>query len=181
MISLGCSLKDDYNGLLGMDVFFNSPELKILIIDNENECIKLGNNELFKQTEGYYEVESNFKNSQIFLSIQIENKNFQVLLDTGYNGFIAINDSFRKLKKFPAQDFNKSPLFTIMGLSNHKETILQGPKIKFGANDHLNSILTINQSFMSPTIGREFIRKYNWVIDFKEEKVFIKRIVEENE
>jgi predicted aspartyl protease len=181
LISIGCSLKDDYNGLFGMDVFFNSPELGTLLIDNENKYIKLGNVQLANEIEKYYEVSSNFRNNQIFLDIKIENKNFEVFLDTGYNGFLVINKSFRKLKKFPTQDFNDFELLTIMGFSNHKETILQGPKIKFGANELLNQILIVNQSFIFPTIGREFVKKYNWIIDFKKETVFIKHIVKENE
>lgn len=126
MISLGCSLKDEHHGLLGMDVFFNSPTVEVLLINNKNKFIQLGNNSLISKLKNYQEVDVEFVNNQIFLNIKIENKKFKVLLDTGYNGFLTIKKNYRRLKNYPARSFKNAKLFSIIGFSNQNETIIQG-------------------------------------------------------
>jgi predicted aspartyl protease len=177
MMKLSCELADNSVGVLGMNVFMKdiaSEKRKVILIDNESSEILIFNELKLDKNSDYNEIDSNFKNNQIKIDLEVEGNKVEAILDTGYNGFLTINKKFRKLKKFDAVNFEKSLVFTLFGQSDTSEEYIQGPKIELGDFELENNLITVNESFSQPVLGTQMINRFSWIIDFEREKVYVK-------
>jgi hypothetical protein len=87
--------------------------------------------------------------------------------------YVASNKKFRKLNKFDTIIFEESLVFSLFRQYNVSEEYIQGPQVGLGDFDLENSVITINESFFQSVLGTKIIKRFNWIIDFEKEKIYV--------
>lgn len=168
--------KKSYTGILGIDTFFNEDFVMQLDFTNNKVC-----NITEKQFQqklldnSYQQIRSKCKTNQIFVFLTIEGKEYKFKLDTGYNGNIIIpfNDklNFKNENKI---ELEGSVYQTISSHTNGKEFIYEKMPIVF-AGQSLQAKVNVSNTIKAQNIGIEFIKAFDWLIDYNHNKVYVKR------
>lgn len=174
--STDCSIKKPYSGVVGMDVFFAQD--KSLQMDFSNNILaNISQEQLLKSvaTEDYKLVKSTCRLGQIRVYLSIEGVEYPFLLDTGYSGAIIFSeDKERTFKNNSKLELEGSVFQTVSSTTNGKETIYEKMPIRFSDYD-LNVKMNVSGSIKAQNIGIEFIKGFDWLIDYNHNKVYIKR------
>lgn len=175
-LKIGCSPNSLPKGILGMNIFSNDRNKSIIHIDNEKKKLeKYPNKESINRNE-YKELGASFRNNQILIDIEIDGKYFEAVLDTGFKGYINIDKKFRRIRKYEEIKLEPSLLFTAFNQNEVIDSYVIGPTITIGNTKIEKGIIGINPQIEQTIFGSELIKNYNWIIDFNDEKVFIKKI-----
>ena len=127
------------------------------------------------KSEGFQEVKSSFGVKGIRIYLNIDGKEYSFLFDTGFNGSLLMpstenysfaNEPHLSITGMLAQTLTE----TTSGLTN----IYQQKSIGMGNAKILSSIV-VTQSMNVQNAGIGFIRHFNWLIDYKEKKLFFKK------
>jgi predicted aspartyl protease len=172
------------SGILGVDFFSLASQEKIIALNFDNSTIILidSKEDIKFNFPNCNEIESKFsmvKNPSIFLSINGVSKPIKFLLDTGFDYGVHLNSKLaNKVKKDSISTFTgiSGPL-TITGEINEKNRI---------SMEFYNTILKLNElKIKTPAltssninrniVGMEFIKKFNWIIDFKDKKIYVEK------
>lgn len=170
-----CQKKEEFVGILGLDVFFK--DNSILQLDfSSNKICNISNsqmNEIIK--DNYFEIKSECRSKQIFVFLNIEGKEYRFKLDTGFAGTLVIPYE----EKLNFTTFNS--LTTIGGMyrtasstTYGEEVFYENVPVKFNYNV-LATKLLVSKTIKSQNIGLALIKGFDWIIDYNNEKVFIKR------
>ncbi len=172
-----CSqFKTSYSGILGMDVFFENQSILQLDFTNNKVC-NINKQQLQEQLLDihYQLLKSKCKSSQTFVFLTIEGIEYQFKLDTGYTGNIIMpyNDklNFKNENKI---ELEGSLFQTISSYTNGKEIIYEKMPIVF-AGENLQAKVNVSNSIKVQNIGIEFIKCFDWLIDYYHNKVYVKR------
>ena len=163
--------KRRYDGILGLDAFVNS-ETPVMLDYENNEVVIL--NEL-PDLKAYMDVDCIIKNNRIFLNAVINKVKFQLLLDSG-------NDAFMILQQNPFLDEQEDLAFEtgIVTANNIKSfplnMVYANRPINIGGIRSDENLISIVESFKTNGVGIQFINNYNWIIDFKHKKLYAKKI-----
>jgi len=107
--------------------------------------------------------------------LSIEGVEYPFLLDTGYSGAIIFSeDKERTFKNNSKLELEGSVFQTVSSTTNGKETIYEKMPIRFSDYD-LNVKMNVSGSIKAQNIGIEFIKGFDWLIDYNHNKVYIKR------
>jgi hypothetical protein len=168
--------KINYTGVLGMDTFFNEDYVMQLDFSNNKVCNI--NAEQFQQlvTDNQYQiVKSKCKKNQIFVYLNIAGKEYPFKLDTGYTGSIVMpfNEKldFKNEKKM---ELEGSLFQTISARTSGKEVIYEKMPVVFD-DYNLEAKMTVSTSIKAQNIGIDFIKAFDWLIDYNHNKVYVKR------
>jgi hypothetical protein len=165
-----------YAGIVGLDMFFDK-NLSLQLDFSSNKICNISNvqlEELFLKSQ-FELVKSKCKYSQIILYLTIEGKDYPFKLDTGYSGSIIMpyNEklNFKNEKKL---ELEGSIFQTISSHTNGKELIYEKMPISF-AGENFESKVNVSTSIKAQNIGIEFIKGFDWLIDYNNNKVYVKR------
>jgi hypothetical protein len=171
-----CHKNIDYKGIIGLDLFFKNKMSLNLDFSNNKIC----NLTSFQFSDlladkSYSLIKSESKNNQVFVFLKIENKEVKFKLDTGYLGNIVMpfnpKQSFINPNKI---ELEGSLYQTAFGYSNGLELLYEKMSVDIG-NERINSIISISSSIKVQNIGIEFIKGFDWLIDYNNNKVYIKK------
>jgi hypothetical protein len=168
--------KKSYSGILGIDAFFNQDFIMQLDFTDSKVCNineeQLQQNLLNNQ---YQFVKSKCQKNQIFVYLNIEGKDYPFKLDTGYTGNIVMpyneNLNFKNENK---TELEGSVFQTISSHTSGSEILYEKMPVSFGSYN-LEAKLNVSTSIKAQNIGIDFIRAFDWLIDYNHNKVYVKR------
>jgi len=171
-----CSKESIIKGIIGLDAFFDKKQSLFLDFSNGKICNinpfeldKLLHKGLFKQ------LKSECRRNQIFVFFMIDGKEYKFKLDTGFSGNVIIPFS-------DELDFSKYNSIVLEGsLYKTIDSKTKGMEVFYEkipatiANASALIKITTSSSIKAQNIGIEFIKCFDWLIDYNHNKVYIKR------
>ena len=171
-----CSKESAVKGIIGLDAFFDN-ELS-LFLDFSNSKVCNINAQQFQKllTDNLYQViKSKCKKNQIFVYLNIEGNEYPFKLDTGYTGSIVMPfDEKLAFKNKKKMELEGSLFQTISAHTSGQEVIYEKMPVTFGQYN-LQAKMTVSTSIKAQNIGIDFIKAFDWIIDYNHNKVYVKR------
>ena len=170
-----CSPSNTNLGLYGASQLKENKLQLLLDFDGKRISNLSTSNYVSLKSEGFQEVKSSFGVKGIRIYLNIDGKEYSFLFDTGFNGSLLMpstenysfaNEPHLSITGMLAQTLTE----TTSGLTN----IYQQKSIGVGNAKVLSSIV-VTQSMNVQNAGIGFIRHFNWLIDYKEKKLFFKK------
>ena len=169
------SRRSRFSGILGMDVFFDKHLSMKMDFTNNKVCnITTDQIHTLLQQEPYNMVKSKFKYKQIYVFLTIEGKEYKFKLDTGFTGSITMpikNASFQSKQK---TELVGSFYLTITSFTDGNETLYEKIPMTFGI-ENLEAKINLSGTIVGQNIGIEFMKGFDWIIDYNKSKVYTKR------
>ncbi|MBC5835235.1 hypothetical protein G6N05_14775 [Flavobacterium sp. F372] len=160
-------------GIIGIDFIENS-ELPVLL-DFEKSRIEILNKDFTFQNYTKSSAKIKTLGSKIILPLVINNKKIDFLFDTGNNGGLIIKNEDFKSSKQPNVEFN-TLIETVNGISSQKIKSYYNADIIFNETEKINCKISVFDNLHINTLGIKFIKKFNWIFDFKNNVVYFKKI-----
>lgn len=171
-----CAKKNEFQGILGVDIMFNDDLLLLMDFTNSKiSYITDSDKKKIALNEGYQKIKSECKMNQIFIFLNINNIEYRFKLDTGFLGNIVIpyNENL-KFEKDRNIAFEGEFFQTASGRTNGEEIFYENQQINLG-DINVNSTLLISKSIKAQNVGINFIKGFDWIIDFYNNEVYIKK------
>jgi len=143
---------------------------KLTISNYKNERL----NELI--SNGYNEIKSEFKDRWLSIFVTINGVEYKFKIDTGYSGSFTV--PFKKDLNFlneEHQSIEGNLYHTLSGTTKNKTDYFFNEKALVFNNSNYKSALTVSQSIKAQNVGMGFIKGFNWIIDFKNKKLYVKK------
>lgn len=173
---LQCDKVKKKDGLLGVSYLKSISENKVLHFDYGKGIIELVDSIKKSDIVGYSIVNSRFENNSIFIELTVANQMISAIFDTGADSFLILNKQTFKRNDYDYDTF-KSPLLNANnGFSSKKTRFYKDLPMKLGSFEIDDNIVTINKSLNSNYIGKAFIKNFNWIVDFTNERIYAKQI-----
>ena len=172
LVKNNCNNTVACDGIFGLDAFSSSEEP--LLIDYQKGLISFINQLEIKNE--YLLIESDFDYNSISIYCYINNQKEKFLFDSGADASILV-------KKTPEKAISVAKIQTLISTFS-KSAFFETASMHFFQKDKINvggitiekplitNISTINRNIL----GFNFIKNYNWIIDFKNEKLYTKKI-----
>jgi len=178
-----CSKQSTLTGIIGLDVFFED-ETALFLNFSKNEICTLNKSDFSNySSQNFKLIPSECKNNQIFVFVEIEGKLFRFKLDTGFSGNMIIPDSEKAQFDNPNKMVLEGTLYgTVSSMTLGVETLYEKMPILF-AGEKVDSKVNVSSSIKSQNIGFQFMKGFDWLIDYNNNKVYVKRnnhIIESN-
>ncbi len=173
---LSCQSKRTFSGILGMDIFFEN-NLNMYLDFSKNQLSNIGEDQIkyLLQQGNYHQVESKFKYKKIFIFLTIEDKKYRFHLDTGYNGSITIpyhnNHQFKNANR---REILGASHMTISSVTTGKKISYEKMPVRFGG-ENISTIVNLSSSISAQNVGTAFMKGFDWIIDYHNQKVYVKR------
>jgi hypothetical protein len=175
-VSICSKVEKSYSGIIGLDLFFDE-NLSMQLDFSNNKVCNIMPDELqnLLNKEDYYLVKSECKNSQVFIFLNIENEIFKFKVDTGYSGSIIIpisdktNFSNENKIELEGELYN-----TISNTVISKEVFYEQMPIIF-ENKKFDVNVATSNTIKAQNVGIKFIKAFDWIIDYNNNKVYIKK------
>ncbi|KQR95315.1 hypothetical protein ASG01_05575 [Chryseobacterium sp. Leaf180] len=164
-------------GVLGLETYFDT-KLPFLL-DYKNQNIKLIENFDRKNFPEYSEVTSSYKGliaKLIFVDLLVNGKKERFLFDSGADVSIMMKD----IKEEKYDSMIEFTYFTSTGLQKAKQLIKNKNTIQLNKNITVSSDIMYYENTHSNILGIQFIKNFNWIIDKKNRKVYVKQNTKEN-
>lgn len=168
--------EDAVVGLFGYD-FFGDDEYvshfdfdKSIISNYKNEQL----NELIK--DGYNEIKSEFKDRWLSIFVTINGVEYKFKIDTGFTGSFTIPFSAKiNFINEEHQSVEGNLYHTLSGTSKKSEDCFFSDKELIFNNTKYKTALTVSKSISAQNVGIGFIKGFNWIIDNKNKKIYVKK------
>jgi|GEM_PF-1874595 len=150
------------NGIIGCELFQD----KILLIDFQNSTIQAIEN---YQSEGYQEMNvTDFDGYYFFVEIPVNNHTITAKVDTGNPyGLLLKKQDFEKVQQEKSYAYFKR--------DNKVDTVYMSRMQMNLASSIQDSVTVLSNNLIKRNlIGVDFMKNYNWILDFKEGKIFFK-------
>ncbi|MEW5677401.1 retropepsin-like aspartic protease [Flavobacterium enshiense] len=167
-VNHNCNKNYNYDGLLGIDAFFENDNL--LLLDHEKGELKI----VVEKNEDYMPIDCEFGKKSIYIKGEIGKEKKLFLFDTGADVSILIN---KVNDKFPVLEEVEMLVSTINNNRDFKvsKTIFyQLDLVNIGGLNIENPLISCVSTMNQNLVGYNFIKKYNWIIDFKNKKLYAK-------
>ncbi|RTY93968.1 hypothetical protein [Flavobacterium sp. GT3R68] len=168
----------NFYGILGMDCFIND-KLTMQINFSDKTLALIHKDSV--NTSDYKEIESSFRDQMIFVNFEINGTKKQFKLDTGFSDFfiIPLNDD-PMFNKLDAELYNGSSFKAFDEFSdNNKEIHYKNVEMDFAGEKFVSTVIA-SSSNKATNVGIRFMKNFDWILDFENKKVFVKRINTEN-
>ena len=135
-----------------------------------------------KNLESYTNLKSKFylnKHPMIYLKIKGYEDSIKFLFDTGFDYSMIINDEkiYEKINKDSLVRMNE--LKKIESKSGYKEKLLNSDMfisdVKLLNGENIKTPVIFSEDFSKNILGLQFIKQYDWVIDFINKEVYFKK------
>ncbi len=173
--SAKCQSKEEYKGIVGLDVFLGEGSVLQLDFTNKKIC-NIGTSEINDLIRnGYVALKSQCKSKKIYIYITVDGKEYQFKLDTGFSGSLVIpyadDLNFSKYHSITLEgELFKTIANNTMGIDNYYEDV----PLNVGDGNN-NSIIQVSQTIKVQNAGMKFIKGFDWIIDYNNNKVYVKR------
>ena len=172
-----CSKGKYFKGIIGLDLFFED-NTAIVLDFTKNEICNIDIAAIpqkLNDSKEYKLLKSECRQNQIFVYLTIEGKEFRFNLDTGYTGNMIIPQS----KKVQFRNTNTMVLegalyTTISSFTTGTEIYYEKMPMVF-AGESFNAKVNVSSSIKAQNMGINFIKAFDWIIDYNNNKVYIKR------
>lgn len=160
-----CKAEPHASGSLGYELFRKGKPIIHLDFDTSTIC-NLASAQLNSNLEdGYREIKADFRSDGLYILVALKRKPYALKFDTGYRGNIAMRDQDAAL-------FSKEACRSYLSLT---ESFKVYPNKWISIGDNLyNSTVTVTKIRKS-VIGMGLLKGFNWIIDFRNEKVYFKK------
>jgi len=167
-------LSNKSQGVLGLDAFLGSESL--MMLNFEEGSLSFIDREEDLKLDEFKKVRSSFKYGSIWLQLRIGNVWDYYIFDTGAEFFMS-----KKENPFKDEILSEDSFKSVNIMSGNSivpsETIFYKDQNVYATGLQIdNNIIQINKNINSNILGYEFIKNYNWIIDFKRNKVYAKKI-----
>ena len=168
-------LRLNSKGVLGMNVFFDTD--KALFLNYKDQYLELLNPENLN-LKGYQEIEAEFNNNNtISVETIINGEKYDLLLDSGAAEFIILNkDPFKSQDQ--KLDMKSLNMMLANGLEPSKASVYKNKRLQISNLNINKNIIAVNESLDVNALGFKLMKNYNWILDLKNEKVYIKKVAE---
>lgn len=158
-------------GIIGLDNFISSN--KTVLFDFDNNSIEIFNENVskFGFTEAVGEIQK--LNGKIYVELILNDKKIKFLFDTGNSGGLFIKEN--EFENFIPDFEGEMMIGTFNGISNQKIKIYDNVTVKGFFNSKEKQTVTSFKPFATNTMGMKFLNKFNWLIDFKNKKIYFQR------
>ena len=170
-----CTKKATIAGIIGLDAFFEN-DFSLFLNFSADEICNLDKSEFeMYKLKGFREIKSECKKNQIFVYLEIEGQLLKFKLDTGFTG-TAVIPYDEKLQFANSNNMVLEGSFygTISDMSIGTETLYEKMPVVF-AGEKFEAKLNVSTSIKSQNLGIQFIKGFDWLIDYNNNKVYIKR------
>lgn len=170
-----CDQKKVYKGIIGLDVFFTNDNPLLVDFSNAKLCNITLDKKKSLLTTGYSRIKSECDSGKVFVFFTIDGKEYRFKLDTGFSGNIIIpNDDRLDFQKYKSITYEGTMLKTATSFTNGEETYYEDVSI---SSDALNvrTKIQVSKSIKAQNIGVNFMKGFDWIIDFKNNEVYMKR------
>lgn len=170
-----CQKSEPFTGILGLDLFLRDENVLQLDFSNNKICNIPNNTKQELLKSGYSKVKSEVKSRQIFIYLTIDGKELKFKMDTGFAGTVVI--PYNKQSDFSMYNsmsivgsMYRTATSTTIGEENFYEDV---PVI---LNENVLPLkIHISQTIKSQNVGIAFLRGFDWIIDYKNSEVYLKR------
>jgi hypothetical protein len=163
--SVPCGKTNNTDGYFGYDIFRKSRQIFHLDFNASTLCCVT---ELQKSTllnADYQEIKSDFRKDNLYITIIIKRKLYSLKFDTGYNGTILMTRN-------DAQPFVKNACKSYQSVDGDF-SIYPNKWVTIG-DSYYNSAVSVADASDSK-IGVGFLKGFNWIIDFRAQKVYVRK------
>ena len=171
------SQKQVTTGIVGLDVFFND-DLTLFLDFSNKKISNVDESDVqdIKNRNQMELIESECKNNKIFIFLNINDVKCKFKLDTGYNGNIIMpaNDKLKIDKKNLSFELEGAVFNTVSTSTNGSELFYENVSLRLG-NFDLLSKLNISTTIKAQNIGIDFIKSFDWLIDYNNNKIYIRK------
>lgn len=170
-----CQKESDFKGVIGLDVFFKNEQSLFLNFSEKtvNNISEKQLNELIK--EDFHKIKSECKSKKVYIYLTINEVEYKFKLDTGFSGSFVIpyNDKLN-FDNFSYLEYEGSLFTTAVSSSNGVEKFYEDVPLKIG-NNELYSTVLVSNSIKNQNIGLFFMKGFDWIIDYKNNNVYIRK------
>jgi hypothetical protein len=171
-----CS-ENRFMGLIGLDAFFEKG-MAMEMNFSKNEICNIpisGMKEKVHEGSGFILLKSKCYQNQIFVYLLIEGREYKFKVDTGYSGNIILPYN----EKQPFKNTNKIIIeggmyITLSSFTTGTEIFYEKMPLHFAGED-MDGKVNVSTSIKAQNIGIGFIRCFDWLIDFQNNKVYVRR------
>jgi hypothetical protein len=168
--------KSPVKGLIGLDCFFNR-EYPLLLNFSDGKICNIDQAEMQNRlaVKGYREVKSQCKLNSICVYLKLAGKEYKFKFDTGYSGqLIMPSDSKIKLDIYNKMELEGSLFVSATSTTNGLETYFEKVPMDL-AGQKLSVKPIVSETVKSQLLGLQFIKGFDWIIDYHNNKVYAKR------
>lgn len=169
-INHNCNKNYNYQGVLGIDAFYENDNL--LLLDNENGELKI----IVEKSTDYIPIDCEFGKKSIYIKGEIGKKKYLFLFDTGADMSILINKENDEFSVLEEVDMLVSTINNNRNLKSTKTIFYLSDIVNIGGINVEKSLISCVPTMNKSLVGYNFIKNYNWVVDFKNKKLYAKRI-----
>jgi len=160
-----CNNVNEINGRLGYSLFDKSNRVIYFDFDSEQICCLSSSEFDALVKEGYVETKASFRSDAIYIPIEIKWKKYYLKFDTGFTGTVFMNqrDAAAFLKEQCKMYEN----------ATGSSSVYPNKWITFSGS-YYNSAVAVAAKGTSK-IGIGFLKGFNWIIDFRNQKMYAKK------
>lgn len=170
-----CQKSEPFAGILGLDLLLRDENVLQLDFSNNKICNITNNTKQELLNSGYSKVKSEVKSRQIFIYLNINGKELKFKMDSGFAGSVVIpyneQDDFSMYNSMSTiGSMYRTATSTTFGEEFFYEDV---PLI-------LNDItlplkIHISKTIKSQNVGITLLRGFDWIIDYANSDVYLKR------
>ena len=175
-----------YRGVLGIDIFtiqdkeYHDGE-KIVLFNFENSTISLiDEKEIITKYKGYKKVNGEFskllRNPFLYLKLKGMDEPIKFVFDTGFgSGIHIIKKHLPEVEKDSISEFVGSQVIyanNTLNLEKVPVTTNFNSEVTFMGEHITVASMSVSNIKKSNLLGMEFIKKYNWILDFENRKMY---------
>jgi len=168
--------KDLPIGIYGYDLL-SSDDISTVIDFDELTITNINNEEVHNSLKnGFQEVKSEFSSRWFSIFVLINGIEYNFKFDTGFTGDFTIpyNNRINFLNE-KHLSFEGNLYHTVTGKSQNKKDYFFDEKTVSFNNTNYEAIVALSNSITSQNVGIGFIKGFNWIINYKDKKVFVKK------
>ncbi|MDR2207006.1 MAG: hypothetical protein LBE36_12725 [Flavobacteriaceae bacterium] len=168
---------DKIQGIFGID-FFEYSETNFLL-DFSNSQIEVVSQEKQNQliAEGFKEIKSKFPSFSLMkIFLNINGKEYAMDFDTGNTSSLVL--PYKEVENFKNLQTQKAigiTHFSVAGASESNTTYYYNDAPISVGNENVKSALTVSENLKIYNVGLGFIKGFDWIIDYKNKKVYYRK------
>ncbi len=163
-------------GIIGLDCFFNDDKPLFLNFTDGKVCNITKSEMQARLAKGYHKIKSSCNRNAIHVYLTIAGQERKMLLDTGHSGQLIIPAS-SGVNLEPHQPYRvlEGMVYqTVASTTDGTESYYDRVPVQFAGEEVLTQPL-VSGTLTSELIGLQFIKGFDWLIDYDRNEVYVKR------
>ncbi|WP_318640051.1 aspartyl protease family protein [Flavobacterium ardleyense] len=170
-----CQKSQPFAGILGLDLLLRDENVLQLNFTNNKICNITNTTKQELLNSGYSKIKSEVKSRQIFIYLNIDGKERKFKMDTGFAGSVVI----------PYNEHDDFPIYNSMsiigGMYRTATSTTFGEEVFYEDVPLILNDITlplkihVSKTIKSQNIGITLLRGFDWIIDYANSEVYLKR------